>query len=465
MSLRDQLNAYTTGSSLPMSEPQQVVEQVTGQSLFPAEVRVFQYYEDPVGQLWAFPPLYRPKKTGKYQVWQIMADEGNSTIWSRYGQVAGLMQDAPHKVSTNLSGKTLHEQIVQAASKRYKDTLDDGYAPLGAPVKHIPEAMLAYKLQDHPIRRWPVFVQVKVDGIRNLASIEYGFPFNVKMSSRTRKPFSRVDHIREELKNFFTFLPPNTIIDGEFYIHGLSLNKISSAVTTKSLTKKNQEIYNLNSQLKYSIFDIIEPSDAVMEDRYKILVSAFRRYLENGYTANTFYLIPCQLAFNMQQVDQMHEEAKYLGYEGLMIRAIAGTCLAEVKEQRYLDPTTGNEIVTYDCLLGNRTATTIDESKYQPRRSNRLLKYKDFEDEEGIIMGAQEATGNQAGAILFVVRDPRGNVLTVTPQQTLADRRELMRQWRENPSQFIGKRYNYVYTRISEYGIAQYARGRYIRWD
>lgn len=213
------------------------------------------------------------------------------------------------------------------------------------------------------------------------------------------------------------YLPENVELDGEVYTHDIPFTELTSIVKTfkNGLHKRHDE-------LKYYIFDIIDPKRKVWEKRYSILVNALIKYQEDGYKNNTFTILQCYNANNDKDILEQHKEFVRNGYEGIMIR-------------KY-----GN--------INNK----IKESQYKPNRSNNLLKYKEFIDEEAIIIGGMPCEGTEEGAIRFMVRDIRGNEFLVRPRGSI----ELRRKWMNNISKHIGKPITIRYQELSEHNIPRF---------
>jgi hypothetical protein len=84
---------------------------------------------------------------------------------------------------------------------------------------------------------------------------------------------------------------------------------------------------------------------------------------------------------------------------------------------------------------------------------------KHFIDEEGIIEGVVDGTGDAKGLAIFKIRDCRGNLLTVCPRGN----REERRNWFQNPQQVIGRRYTFRYFELSADNIPRFATGKAFR--
>jgi hypothetical protein len=81
-----------------------------------------------------------------------------------------------------------------------------------------------------------------------------------------------------------------------------------------------------------------------------------------------------------------------------------------------------------------------------------MIKMKEWQDEEGIIVGIDSAKSTEEGCACFFIQDPRGNVIHMRPQGSHEQRRE----WLANPESCVGRRYTYKFQELSEYGVPRF---------
>lgn len=222
------------------------------------------------------------------------------------------------------------------------------------------EPMLAKTYNpDKPHRSEPFYMQPKLDGLRCIASSEGLF-------SRTGKPFTSLNHIRQALTPFFEE-HPDVILDGELYNHDLhdDFNKISG------LVRRGQASAETVAKIQYHVYDMWSPE--VFSQRYWFL----QNYFEVKYYP-TIQLVETVASHSGDPgegpVDPDAWMAYWLeqGYEGMMYR--------------------------YD-LAGYE-----DRGK----RAWQLQKRKTFFTEEFTVVSITEGNGNRsgiAGSINYVTED------------------------------------------------------------
>jgi DNA ligase-1 len=293
------------------------------------------------------------------------------------------------------------------------------------------------------VKNFPVSVMPKIDGIRALFRRDGSANMAVGRSRNNRK-IVHMDHIKDELNVFLTYLPTGSELDGELYSFDMTFNKLTSVVRTEKFKHARHD------DVKYFIFDIIDPDRLSWELRYGKLVNAYINYLDDGHSSNTFTIIQAEHAVDHDDILAKHEKYVADGYEGVMVRHYGS------------DSGSGSE-----CICGSKASkagkagsqTRLKQSQYRPNRSNNLLKYKEFNDEEVEIIGAEECTGTEAGAVKFIVRDTRGNEFQVRPRGSIAVRKK----WMADINQIIGKSLTIRYQELSDYNVPRFPVGIGIR--
>lgn len=391
----------------------------------------------PEGASWAFSPIFRQKKVTdptaplKYTTWQIMFDSNTQELYSKSGQVDGLKVTHNHPIVPK-SGRSVQKQALLEARRRHLEKRDEGYRERHESKPDITLVMLANKYTSNKISRWPVSVETKLDGERIRAYLDPNSLEGVALMSRTNKPKPWLNDVRIEVKKLLRYLPDGTWLDGEIYSPELRFEEQRSAISSKSTKNPN------NDKLQYFIFDVVTNDQLVVEERNNLLAVAYSLYINDYVDANMeipryLLIVPMLMAFNDQEIRHFHDIFVGLGYEGIIIRHFAGTCIDTPWEIQVIDPISGTEITSKWCTLGNRTSSSISQSLYRERRSNNLLKLKDFQDEEGIVVDIKQGTGVEAGTVIYVVQDPRGNVFSVRPRGSHETRREIYNNFiREN---------------------------------
>lgn len=378
-------------------------------------------------QKWRLRPLYKENVRGSAMVWWVGFDLQTQELLLSHGHVNGVVRMDRTVVVPNQSGRSLHEQSVLEALQRYNLKFREGYRPIGAPAPEIDEPMLAAKWEPEKTRLdYPVGVQVKIDGIRCLTRKVGSTPIRYRSRGNREYPHFNTQ-FDPELENFFSFLPNAGVeLDGEMYIHGMDFSRLSSVV------RNEKTPHQLLPQLIYHIFDFNTSDPLPYEKRYDILTSGIQRYLQAGYTATRFLIVPTAFADSKEEIIKLQQYYVQNGYEGAMIRKLAN---------------------------GIYEGKKLQSALYKSGRSNNLLKVKTFIDEECLIVGVEKAKGTEADAALLVVRDIRGNVFSVRPAASFEERR----RWLLEPELVIDKKATIVYQELSAYNVPRFPVVKAIR--
>ena len=243
--------------------------------------------------------------------------------------------------------------------------------------------MLAYPVSDKPINYDnKISMQPKLDGVRCVIQYDNS---QVKAYSRTGKEWKNIEHILFNLKPWFA-LNPNVILDGELYNHDL----------------KNdfEKIISLVRKQKPDDIDMLESADMVQFHCYDIIDETKTFEKRN--------------AFIIQAVPRNH------CIHHVKTQAVATESLAKVVHQQNLDNGYEGSIL--------RTNDT-----YTCKRSHNLRKFKDFHDDEAMILDWVEGKGKRKGTIgKFMAQDSAGNIFGMPVMdkfQYLQDNFEEMKTW------------------------------------
>lgn len=298
--------------------------------------------------------LYKIDTKGKVRVWWIEYTEESYRTHS--GQLGGAIvtsgwQYTREKNVGKVNATTIPEQIVAEVASRYEVRQYQGkYHPTIDEAKSVGakfiECMLAEKFNPKKNTDYPYFSQPKLDGVRCLVS-EDG------MQTRNGKEFVSSPHIQEILAGFFEEFP-DVILDGELYNHSLK-NDFEKIISLARKTKPTpQDILESRDMVQYHIYDVITEEPMTYEQR--------KAFLHENIHSKYFpmvQLVETSVANNLEE--SRNKLAEYLesGYEGQMLR--------------------------------------INNSPYEHRRSRSLLKDKEFEDDEYVIVEIIEGKGNWSG--------------------------------------------------------------------
>tara|TARA_Y100000310_G_C20671665_1_gene810643 strand:+ start:993 stop:1832 length:840 start_codon:yes stop_codon:yes gene_type:complete len=170
-----------------------------------------------------------------------------------------------------------------------------------------------------------------------------------KMISRGGNEIMTMGHIANSLSVLRQRYPLLEWVDGELFAENINFNDMMSIISNAN--------HHQHHIIKYNIFDIIK--DEPMDDRYhrlRFLDISYIPHLEKVFT----HLVP------VKEIDIYHKMFVNDGHEGSIIR--------------------------------------LPDATYKHKKTNALLKYKDMDDDEYIIIGFEEVRG---GGHLgkFILRD------------------------------------------------------------
>lgn len=218
--------------------------------------------------------------------------------------------------------------------------------------------MLAHKYFELSPDLFPVYAQPKLDGIRCIIN--------------TKGVWSRKGEMITTIPHIALILQPiaekhDIQFDGELYNHDLkdNFNKIASLVRRQNIDDKHAR--DIRDLIQYHIYDIIQNDEpARFSARYDYLGELFNEYNLRDGTIKRVYTTK---SINQEQLDEYYGLCLEDGYEGQIVRL---------------------------------------DKPYERKRTNSLLKRKEFQDEEFTIVDIIQGKGNRAGmvgAITFETTD------------------------------------------------------------
>ena len=257
--------------------------------------------------------------------------------------------------------------------------------------------MLAYPVSDKPIDyNQDVFMQSKLDGVRCIIQsedVEYHEPNTgrlikaqaVKAYSRTGKEWKNIDHILFNLKPWFA-LNPDVILDGELYNHDLRDDFETIISLVRRQTPDDIDMIESRDLVQFHCYDIIDETK-VFDERNRFIIQTVPR---NQYIKH----VPTVLIHTEAQAKDCHQDNLNEGYEGSILRT--------------------NDV--YKC-----------------GRSWNLRKFKDFHDDEALLLDWVEGKGKRKGTIgKFMAQDSEGNIFGMPVMDNfkyLQDNFEEMKTW------------------------------------
>ncbi|AYV86059.1 MAG: ATP-dependent DNA ligase [Solivirus sp.] len=396
-------------------------------------------------QSFQLPILYRIGSFGKIRVWFIVFNGTNLVSYWGTDQdyKVGQMQSSHHPITLNSSGRNLQEQALLEAQSRWKLKHDkEGYSEqIMSGTILTQTAILAKEWKpEQGIKRFPVWVQPKLDGVRCRVNIEYDESHEgsrALLISRNTMVITHFDHIRRDLERFFPIIQrvltevfpghyPLFRLDGELYDQQVPFQLLNGM----SRTSANKVVSEKERLVKYHIFDLIVARDLTYDERMTLLHRAYSEYSAVNQNSSLLMVNPFQVN-SIDEIKTKHDEFVQLGYEGIIIRYIGGRTEAERK-------------ISY----------------HKSGRSVGLLKYKNFKDDEGLIIGAKPATGDEQGAIVWCIQAKNGAQFWCRPKGDIEGRIADYQKWvATNGQAFLGQMYRYEFQELTDAGVPRFPRG------
>lgn len=255
--------------------------------------------------------LYKLDAKGKVRVWQIWGE--GDTVYISHGLENGTRIREEIHIPYALAGRTLEEQVQLRIESRIKKRLDSGCVwskeGLGGDLKNqlglerqmkavllkdgrTPDEVL-YNARNTPSMCWlTAFVQRKYNGHRCTITRLEG---HTVAYSSSGKLITSISHILKAVN-----VRGNQKLDGELYVHGLSLQKIGSKVRTEGVT---------DTDLKFVCFD-------------QILDKPFKERRSEIPIQNSIYIIMAETiqVRTFDEVKRLFHKFRAEGYEGAMLR-------------------------------------------------------------------------------------------------------------------------------------------------
>lgn len=367
-----------------------------------------------------FPTLYKKSSKGKISEWQIwvVGESGQGIIHILHGYTDGKKQ---HDTKIVWKGKNLgkanettpFEQAVSEAESKWDKQRDKGYVDDPDKVDdivYLPMLAHSYEKRGKDIE-FPCVAQRKFDGIRCLIQEEGG---EIVLTSRKGKKFPHLEHLHEESLAALSRYGDTLILDGELYSNELSFQRLNGLVKKKTLTPKDEEDMK---KIHHRLYDNILPDnpEAPFAHRYTILETVSKGLTLLQLTKN----FPVHSPEDIRPLlAQFVEE----GYEGVILRNLSG-------------------------IYGVN------------KRSKDLQKYKDFKDDEYVIVGFEEGEGRAQGTVIWICETKSGQPFRVRPRGTEEERRK----WWDEGESYIGKELTVRYQELTDDGIPRFPVGIAVR--
>lgn len=343
----------------------------------------------------SFPTLFHRGRLGPVYQWKVWADGPN--IYTEYGQVGGAMQISKKLAEAKNVGRSNEtspeEQAELEAQSLHTFKLERKYflsqsecvetellSPMLAPSKDFPETK--------KYLRYPCDIQPKLDGVRCLSYWENG---KIILQSRGGK-FYDLPHIVKALE---PILPEDAIFDGELYVHGESCQTITSYV------KKHNP--GLTETIKYHVYDVptMDGIDHPWSVRRENVLGLDEMIEAAGFDPENYPVegVMTIRIENEESIFRLQSKFLEMGYEGGIARNLHG-----MYEWGY--------------------------------RSKNLLKVKNFEDHEFVIVGFLNGRGKNETTVTWECKTESGNTFTVVPKGDKKFREEML----QNGQKYIGQK-------------------------
>jgi DNA ligase-1 len=344
-----------------------------------------------------FPTLYDKTKTGKIKIWNVRVE----SLWNEvavvisHGEKGGKQTISSKDITQGKNiGKsnetTITQQAILEAGARWKKKVDagmvDNESKIGKKINYFPMLAVTAFSPISPdvvngtkkITTLPtiVLLQKKLNGVRCLAVKKRNV---VKLYSRRGKEYTHItdvltQHLNHKMMN-------GGIWDGEIYVHGWSLERIAQAVKRdKSKVWRKKVLYHVKKrEWEEARWWVKTRNDTQRLEYHRYDCPSVTH--KAHYRIATMALLPTSDLIKQVQTVEVngdwdilrfwHDKWVREGYEGLIIR----------------DPN--------EAYLWNH-------------RDKRLLKYKEFFDEEFEIIGYHEGTGSNKGCVTWECRGDDG---------------------------------------------------------
>ena len=327
------------------------------------------------------PTLQSVTSTGKNKYWEMIAfSEKGSFFYQKSWWTEG--SKVQNSTPTEVKGKNIgrsnetsaQEQLISEFDSRVKKQRDKGFSEDGSSA-HIPvKPMLAHKYKDksHKVT-YPCFVQPKLDGFRMLKEADGEVAY-----TRGGK-----EHVRECVEHLM-WDTGQWMVDGE-----LILPNMPPLQETSRAAKKFRE--DVSPTLMYMVYDVVSP-DFPFSQRYEMLAAFMKKAPANVCLVDTI------LVANEKEMFEAHKHFTSLGFEGTIIRS--------------------------------------GEDGYKVgHRSDSLLKVKDFQDAEFLVVDIIEGRGSFKGKAICVCETESGKTFKAVPEGSSEHRYEIY----DNRDDYIGQ--------------------------
>lgn len=368
-----------------------------------------------------FPKLYKINNKKIYE-WSVVLDIKEKTIDvnTTYGYVGGSLIVKTKTIENGKAGRSLLEQAILEAKSKWNDKKEKELYIETLPIENersiLFRPMLAQTFNLNKKYNFPLFIQRKYDGIRCIA--KYNKPTDkIILESRNGVSFPLFDLLKTQLKVIFMKFPM-VYFDGELYSNEIPFEILSGLIRSKT----DAELDKIN-KIQYHIYDYYNTENPLETNKERLNNLNF---IIND-TIEDLHLIKRVKTEEVNTIDDIrkfHDKFTEEGFEGIIIRFPEGI---------------------YE----------ID------KRSKYLQKYKEFLEEEFIIVGFHQGDGGEKGCIIWDCKTKEEHPFSVRPRGTFEQRKE----WYIKGNNYIGKYITVIFQEYSQDGIPRFPVGKSIRDD
>jgi DNA ligase-1 len=222
---------------------------------------------------------------------------------------------------------------------------------------------------------------------------------------------------------------PLKCFDGELYTSEYPFESLSGLIRSKKINEAERKLVDKIQFHIYDYYNREEPNET-FQHRFEFLTQLFDE-MKNAFgqseNQTEKYLtlvssVKTEMVTCYDEVKQLHDTYVAEGFEGIMIR---------------------NPIGVYE----------VD------KRSKYLHKYKEFMDEEFVIVGYHEGDASDKGCVVWDCITPTNKSFAVRPRGTVEQRK----QWFSQGNNYVGKMLTVIFQEYSQDGIPRFPVGKAIR--
>lgn len=261
-----------------------------------------------------------------------------------------------------------------------------------------------------------VYVQPKLDGIRALIQLQrVNSKYYTVLTSRQGKQFLFLNHLREAIKKLLYPKYRDIVLDTELYAHDLSDKRRFNTIQRSCRIVSSKPFEN-EQCIGIYIFDIVD-STKNQEERFQVLDE-----IVSNNDDERIQRVPTFLVNSIRELEEKNREFKDSNYEGTVVRS------------KYL-------MYEYN------------------KRSLKMRKYKDFQDEEFEIVGVYKNSGVGSEQFVWVCKNRTGKEFKVKPKGTKEQRLE----WYKYREKYIGQQLTVQYQELTKDCVPRFPIGIAIR--